>query len=210
MRAAASAESPVYVSDSGDNTSAGAGGDLTTVLQACIARPDITDAVVAGIFAPATVAQCLQAGQGAEVTLTLGAEHRTLPVTDTVVRGRVIACAATLDVPLGSGFSAGGIDWAVVDFGGVLATFHADRVWISSPQHFEAMGIHPTDHAIYVVKFGYLMPQLEQIAARHIVLLTEGCANLDLRQQEFSRVARPAFPLDPVGDTPETVAFSAP
>src|SRR5690606_30061034 len=35
-RAAASAERPVYVSDSGDNTTAGAPGDLTGVLQAAL------------------------------------------------------------------------------------------------------------------------------------------------------------------------------
>jgi microcystin degradation protein MlrC len=47
------------------------------------------------------------------------------------------------------------------------------------------------------------MPQLEEVAARHIVLLTEGCANLDLTTQTYTRVARPAFPLD----DPETVPF---
>jgi microcystin degradation protein MlrC len=50
--AAASAEGPVFVSDSGDNTTAGAPGDLTLVLQAMLDLPNPPKAVVAGITAP--------------------------------------------------------------------------------------------------------------------------------------------------------------
>ena len=40
LRAALYRERPIYVSDSGDNTTAGAPGDLTLVLQAALDLPE--------------------------------------------------------------------------------------------------------------------------------------------------------------------------
>jgi microcystin degradation protein MlrC len=59
------------------------------------------------------------------------------------------------------------------------------------------MGISPTRHRIYVVKLGYLHPQIEDIARRHICLISEGVGDLDYRRLSYSRVSRPVFPLDP-------------
>jgi microcystin degradation protein MlrC len=47
--AARCAERPVFVLDSGDNTTAGAAGDLTLVLQAALDRPETGDMVITGI-----------------------------------------------------------------------------------------------------------------------------------------------------------------
>ena len=74
--AATSRERPVFVSDSGDNTTAGAAGRPDEVLQAAIDLPELDDAVVAGITAPQAVRQLLDAGVGSTVEIELGAEHR--------------------------------------------------------------------------------------------------------------------------------------
>jgi len=49
-----SSKKPVYLCDSGDNTTAGAAGDLTIVLQQLIIK-GVKDAVVPGIYGPETV-----------------------------------------------------------------------------------------------------------------------------------------------------------
>ncbi|MDP2990449.1 MAG: M81 family metallopeptidase, partial [Kiritimatiellota bacterium] len=72
QRALAAAERPIYLSDAGDNTTAGATGDSTMVLKELLAQ-GVQDAVVAGIWAPLTVRQCQAAGVGAKVTLQIGA-----------------------------------------------------------------------------------------------------------------------------------------
>ena len=48
----------------------------------------------------------------------------------------------------------------------------------------------------YVVKLGYLHPQLEDIAGRHILLLSDGTSQLDMTRLEWSHLPRPTWPLD--------------
>ncbi|MCX5516747.1 hypothetical protein C3941_17910 [Kaistia algarum] len=196
-RAAASALTPVYVSDSGDNTTAGAAGDLTTVLQAALDIPELDDVVIAGITAPAIVAACLAAGVGATVTLDLGAEHVSAPKTHRPVEAIVEAVGEALKPDGFQPYLRLGAAWAKVRIGGVLVTFHSAAIGITTPAHFSLMGIHPTQHKVYVVKLGYLHPQLEDIAARHILLMSDGAANLDVTRLEWRRVPRPSYPLDP-------------
>lgn len=195
-RAQLAPERPVYVSDSGDNTSAGAGGDLTLVLQHAIANPKVTDAVVLGIYAPQIVAAAHAIGVGNEIEIALGAEHRSREPRIALAKGSVVRVGDAFDIGM-SGLAQAGGAWASIQFDGALATFHVDRVGVSSPGHLEVLGIHPTRHKIYVFKLGYLMPELQDVAARHICLLTEGNSDLDFGRLDFKNIARPAFPMDP-------------
>jgi microcystin degradation protein MlrC len=187
---------PIFLSDSGDNTTAGAPGDLTFTLQAVLDRSDLRPVTVLGITAPQVVQRCHSAGVGATVTLDLGSEHVSGPRTIKRAVGVVEEFGNELQV---KGFqpyrSTEGV-WAKVRFGNVIATFHSLRIGITTPGHFRAMGIDPLANAIHVVKLGYLHPQLEDIAARHIVLLTDGVSQLDMRKLAWSRIQRPMYPLD--------------
>ncbi|MDW6022451.1 M81 family metallopeptidase [Mesorhizobium sp. BAC0120] len=203
-RALDAVERPVFVSDSGDNTTAGAAGDLTFVLQAALDDPQASDIVVAGITAPLTVERLIAAGVGAEVEIVLGAEHVSRPRTERRVIARVEACGETLELGGFQPYRSHEGAWACVRIGGVLATFHARAIGITTPHHFTAMGIQPTAHKAYVVKLGYLHPQLEDIAARHILLLSDGVSQLDMRRLDWSALPRPTYPLDTDFDwTPE-------
>ncbi|MEE3651916.1 MULTISPECIES: M81 family metallopeptidase [unclassified Brenneria] len=198
-RAAEARERPLFLSDSGDNTTAGAYGDLTTVLQAVLAEPALTDVVVAGITAPGIVQQCRQAGIGAIVQLTLGAEHRSAPKTARQVSAVVEAVDDELRPDGFQPYLRESAAWARVRIDHVLVTFHAASIGITTPAHFTMMGIDPLAHQAYVVKLGYLHPQLEDISARHILLMSDGAANLDVCRLPFSQVPRPVWPLDPEG-----------
>jgi microcystin degradation protein MlrC len=194
-RAASSTESPVYISDGGDNTTAGAPGDLTIVLKHMLAA-QVKDAVVMGITAPRIVKQCRAAGGGARVELALGDEHISAPRQVLTVTGTVEA--------LGDQFIPGGFQpykteeapWARVRIGDIITTFHEESVGITTPGHFAAVGIDPAAHHIYVVKLGYLHPQLEPIAKRHILLFSPGSSSFDLKAMTWEHVKRPIFPLD--------------
>lgn len=195
-RALNSPQRPVYVSDSGDNTTAGAAGELTLVLQAALDLGANEDVIVAGITAPETVAKLNQAGVGAEVEIPLGAEHLSRPVTARKVLARVEACGQYLDLGGFQPYRSREAGWAKVRIGNVVATFHAQPIGITTPEHFRSMGIDPQAHKIYVVKLGYLHPQLEDIADRHVLLLSDGTSQLDMSRLEWKRLARPAWPLD--------------
>jgi microcystin degradation protein MlrC len=76
--------------------------------------------------------------------------------------------------------------WARVRFGTVIATFHSQRIGMTTPAHFRVLGIDPSGGAIHVVKLGYLHPQLEDIATGHIMLLSDGATN---RNRQFLKEA---------------------
>ena len=67
---------------------------------------------------------------------------------------------------------------------------------MTTPAHFRLLGIDPFRDAIHVVKLGYLHPQLEDIAEGHIMLLDRGASNLDMHRLTWSKIQRPAYPLD--------------
>ena len=196
-RAVECAERPVFVSDSGDNTTAGAAGDLTLVLQAVLSDPSLGDIVVAGISAPETVQRLRAAGVGANVRIVLGSEHVSRPRTAMTVDATVEACGEALDLQGFQPYRSKESAWAKVRIGSILATFHARAIGITTPHHFSAMGIDPNAHKAYVVKVGYLHPQLEDISARHILLLSDGISQLDMTKLDWSLLPRPTYPLDP-------------
>jgi microcystin degradation protein MlrC len=70
---------PFLLSDSGDNTTAGAPMDLTIVLQAALERSDQCLITVTGVIAPEAVRACLSLGAGQKVTLDLGSEYVSGP-----------------------------------------------------------------------------------------------------------------------------------
>lgn len=195
IRAREAGEGPVYLSDSGDNVTAGAGGDLTFVLQEAIGL-GLEDAVIGGIFAPDIVRACAAAGVGARVRLELG-HHVTAPPRLMAVEAVVEACEESLDTSAHPGLRGSPAPWCRVRIGGIVATFHAARVGLTGLGHFRAMGIDPTAHRVYVVKLGYLHPQIEDIARRHICLISAGVADLDFRRLRYDRIPRPVYPLDP-------------
>lgn len=189
-------ERPVFVSDSGDNTTAGAAGDLTLVLQAALEDEQVHDIVVAGITAPETVRRLVQAGVGSTVEIELGAEHLSRPKTAYRVKVLVEACGEELLLPGFQPYRSREGAWAKVRSGNVIATFHANAIGITTPHHFLAMDIDPTRHKAYVVKLGYLHPQLEDISARHILLLSDGTSQLDMTRLQWNLLPRPTYPLD--------------
>ncbi|MBB3966082.1 M81 family metallopeptidase [Rhizobium metallidurans] len=187
---------PVFISDSGDNTTAGAAGDLTYVLQAALDDDRVKDIVVAGITAPRTVERLMAAGVGADVEIILGDEHLSRPRTERRVVAHVVACGSDLDLGGLKPEQSRDEPWVCVRIGEILATFHSYPVGITTPQHFQAMGISPTDHRAYVVKLGYLHPEFEDIVARHILLISDGVSQLDMSRLQWSRLSRPTYPLD--------------
>ena len=187
---------PVFVSDSGDNVTAGAYGDLTLVLRQAMAMPELGEVAVLNIIAPEMVAACHAAGVGAEVTLALGAEHVSRPAMAGTVRAVVEGVGEALVASSAAHVRGASSPWAVVRMGHVRASFHARRLSITTPEQCEAIGIDPRAAGIFVFKVGYLHPMLEDVGAPHVLLLSDGTGALDLRQLEYRQIRRPAYPFD--------------
>ncbi len=207
IEAASAPERIIYLADSGDNTTCGAGGDLTFVLQEAIDL-DMQDTVIGGIYAPYLVAQCVEAGAGADLMLELG-HHISARKQIKAVRATVLETGDTVDTHQYKDLRGNDAAWARVQIGGIQATFHAARVSFTGPGHFAAVGIDPVAHKIYVVKVGYLHPQQEDIANRNICLMSEGVGALDFTLLEYNNISRPCFPMDADMDwTPDQGVFA--
>ena len=183
-----SQDSTVFITDSGDNVTAGAAGDGTLVLERLIAL-HVSDAVLAGIVDPEAVELCMNAGVGAEVELTVGGKidyvfSKPLSITGTV-----------LSLPKGEPDSEK-LD-AVIQVDDITLVLLSGHRAFTDPLHFQAVKIDPLAFKIVVVKEGYLFQALRDIAPKAIMALTPGFANQILENMEYNHVRRPIFPLDP-------------
>ena len=184
-----STERPFFISDSGDNPTAGGAGDAAHMLERLLATPDIAagrrTAIWAGCVAPDAVAACVRAGEGATVRIGVGGALGT--GERVAVEGRVAHLAAD---PVGG-------DVAVLAAGGVRAILTARR----KPFHFVAdlvaLGLDPARHDLTVVKIGYLVPDLFAAARGWVIALTPGGVDQHIARLGHRRLLRPVYPLDP-------------
>jgi microcystin degradation protein MlrC len=175
---------PVFISDAGDNVTAGAPGDVPYVLERLLAH-GVARAVVASLVDPAAVAACEGEGVGGQVTVALGGKldqenGRPLPLT-----GTVEACAVVE-----------GNHQAVLRVGGVAVILTAQREAFTTVKQFREVGIEPAQEPMIVVKLGYLFPELQPLAAQSLLALSPGVVNPDVTALRYHHIRRPSFPVD--------------
>ena len=193
----AATERPYFISDSGDNPTAGGAGDVAYMLERLLAHPDLAagraTAIWASVVDPDAVARCAGAGEGADVNLAVGGAFAS-------AHGKVRLRGKVARVLRGD--PVGG-DIAVVESGGVRAILTTRR----KPYHFvrdlQAVGLDPARHVLTVVKIGYLVPDLFTAAKGWILALTPGGVDQDIVRLGHRNLERPIYPLDPHMTTPD-------
>ena len=181
-RALAAKESTVFLTDSGDNVTASAPGDLPIVLRHLVERK-IRSAVVAGINDTSAVNRCFQAGVGQSLSLSIGAMIETRygpPLKAEVQVVRLIENPRMV----------------VVRIGDVEAILADGPMAFTDPRQFPPCGIDPLTRKIVVVKEGYLYDALTRIAPRYVMLLTPGAGDMRIEKLTYTRRRKPLFPLD--------------
>lgn len=185
--ARSAAVGPVYISDSGDNVTAGAPGDSALVAARMLAA-GLPSALVAGIADAPAVAACAAAGVGATVLLQIGASIDPRSGPPLVCSALVERLAAVADTHQ--------IDTAVVRSGGVQMILTSARRAFTTRADMVVCGVDPDVQMIIVVKLGYLFPDLVAHAARAMMATTPGATTLRLETLPYQQLVRPAFPLD--------------
>ncbi len=181
-------EETVYITDSGDNTTAGAAGDNTLVLERLLEH-GVEDAVVAGIVDPSAVKACEEAGVGEQVNMTIGGKMDTIFGQSLDIRGTVKHVTSTEEDTRERP--------AVVEVDGIQVVLLNVRRSFTSPEDFREVGIDPLGHKIVVVKLGYLYPKLRDIAPKTIMALTPGFCYQVITELPYENIRRPMYPLDP-------------
>ena len=179
-------DGPVVLSDSGDNPTGGGVGDTTFVLAGLLRR-DFQGAVVAGLAdAPATAA-CYEAGEGAELELTVGATLDPATSQPVEVQAKVVHLHPA---------EAEGERQAVIRVGGITVILTALRRPFHYPESVERLGVNLSKTRLLVVKSGYLTAELTAAAAHTLLALTPGTVSQELTQLRYERQG-PRFPLEP-------------
>ncbi len=191
----------VVISDSGDNPTAGGAGDIPLMVQRLLAREELASgdrtAIVAAVPNAEAVATAKAAGEGAEVTVTIGGVNDPVNGFPLELPGTVYSIYENDQV---------GGDIVVIKSGGVHVIVPSRRKPYHRMVEFENIRLHPKDHDITVVKIGYLEPELREVASAAFLALTPGAVNQDIPNFVFKRVQRPIFPLDPNMETPDLTA----
>lgn len=185
--ALAAPEKSVFISDSGDNPTAGGCNDLPLFVGRLLAK-GVTDAVVASIADADAVAACFRAGVGGAVSVSLGGKLDTIHAQPLPVRGVVQFLDSAPDAKQRQ---------AVLNINGVQVILTERRTPFHYIRDFQRLGLEPLDHKIVVIKIGYLEPDLKAAAPLALLALSPGAVDQAIERLPFERIHRPIYPLDP-------------
>ena len=186
-------EKPIFISDSGDNPTAGSTGDSTDLLEAIISTMDRLDKLptpflYSGFFDAPAVACCIKAGEGAGLSITIGGNWDTINGKKIPLKVRVKKIVRDYG-PYKS-------DLALIMHRNLLIVITSKHIGFGDPALLPSLGINPEDHCLIAVKLGYLEPCFRKIARRAILATTKGYSNEIIESIPYKKVKRPVFPLD--------------
>lgn len=187
-RAGQLSHSTVFISDSGDNTTAGAPGDNPQFIKALL-KQKVKNALFAGLVDEEAYHECIKVGINGKITMDVGGKKDT-------VFGRPLTLEMTVKAMVPDSLLETSQGAVLVESGGIHIAIINSRRSFTTLRDFENLGVNPLDYKIVVVKLGYLYPELRDIAPIHLMALTSGFCNLDMRSLPFKSVNRPSYPLD--------------
>ena len=186
----------ILVTDSGDNTTAGAPGDNVFLLQKFINKLEEQKIVpqnkilFAGITDSRAVKKCNKLQPGSAVEIEIGAEIYKEGKTITL-EGKFIKEGRML------GWGGEDIGKAIlINYKEIDIIISENRNAFITIQHFEKAGVDINDYDVVVVKQGYLFPELRQLADHSIMALTPGTTDVKVSNLNYNKINHPIFPCD--------------
>jgi len=184
---------PVFLSDSGDNPTAGSSCDVTEFIkimmedERTLALPQ--PVAYGGFYDPEACAQC-EGKVGQEIELTFGAKFDTKTSTPVTVKGTV------KNFVKGWKTFGGTCDVAVFNTHNIDVIIAEKHIGYAGPKVYLDMGLNLAERQIVVCKLGYLGDEHEKFSKRGILVLTKGSTNEDLPTLPYEKIPRPLFPID--------------
>jgi microcystin degradation protein MlrC len=191
---------PFFISDSGDNPTAGGAGDVTWSLARVLSRPEFQresgpGVIYASMPAPEAIESIVRAGVGATVTVMAGAQVDNTHGGPISMTGRIHAIKHG---------DRNAVTEAVVQVGSVFVILTKLRKPYHLEKDFTELKLDPRSVHIVMVKIGYLEPELFNMAADWMLALTPGGVDQDLPRLGHRRIQRPMWPFDqPFSESPD-------
>ncbi|MGV1004947.1 MAG: M81 family metallopeptidase [Candidatus Nanopelagicales bacterium] len=180
----AAPESCVFISDSGDNPTAGGAGDVPLFLARLLALK-VPSAVVASITDPGAVQVARAAGVDSLIHVELGGKLDPQTCPPLAIRARV------------ENIVEGDNPEVVLAVGGVRVIVTTRRRAYHLISDFQRLGIEPLQHRLVVVKIGYLEPDLRRAAPVSLLALSPGSVDQHIERLGHRRLQHPIYPFDP-------------
>lgn len=183
---------PYFISDSGDNPTAGGSGDVSWGLMKLLGRTEFEQdhgptVIYASLPGPKAVKVAVESGVGATVTVMAGAEVDDLHSGPLTMTGKVYS--------IRSGDPYAGLE-VVLQVGSVFAIITELRKPYHKEKDFTDLNLNPREADIVIVKIGYLEPELYDMSKDWMLALTPGGVDQDLKRLGHRRIQRPMWPFD--------------
>ncbi len=198
-KAIASNRRPFFISDSGDNPTAGGAGDVTWSLQQILARKEFKSVkgptvIYASIPGPKLVEQAIKLGVGKKIKAPVGAavDNRYAPPIE--LNGIIRS--------IEKGDRNAEVE-VVVQVGSVHVIVTNKRKPYHKEADFTRLGLTPRAADIVIVKIGYLEPELYDMRADWLLALTPGGVDQELTRVPYKRIQRPMYPVDQATPDPD-------
>lgn len=178
---------PLFVSDSGDNTTAGAPGGNTELLQLYLdlARERNKKVLIAAIYDRAAFVELDRHEVGDGVSFSLGSDYdnhsRSVQIRGVLkAKGDLLGYLNAMDNKVGEvcTVSCGNVDIVVANSGESFITLN----------HFNRAGLDWQAYDIIVIKQGYLFHELAEVSRQHILALTPGATYLKIDSLDYRRI----------------------
>ncbi len=197
-----SKNNPFFISDMGDNPTAGGAGDVTWTLKKILLRPEFGPSdgpslIYASIPGPELIAKAVEVGIGGEVKAYVGA------IVDDRFAPPIMMSGTIQAIKHGDKYAETEV---VVKSGSISVIVTKKRKPYHYEKDFNELGLNPRETDIVVVKIGYLVPELYKMQSDWIMALTPGGVDQNIERIEYKRIIRPIFPLDKNMETPNLKA----
>ncbi len=184
---------PVFVSDSGDNPTAGSTGDSTELLECIVAEMTTVDKLptpllYSGFYDARATAACIAAGEGSSLDIEVGG-------TWDKVNGKRIPLSVKV-LRIVRNYGPYNSDLVLVGHRNMVLVLTSKHIGFGDEELLPALGVDPRDYCLVVVKLGYLEACFSEIAAKAILATSKGCSNEVLESIPYRRIRRPMYPID--------------
>ncbi|MFC6707748.1 M81 family metallopeptidase [Flexivirga alba] len=190
--AAAATDGTFFVSDTGDNPTAGGSGDVATTLDTLLADRRVTDgagdAIWTALVDPDGVRAAQRVGVGGDFDERVGGCFGWPARVG--LRGVVRRLVSD-----GSG------DVALIAVGRLQVLLTTRRTPFHTVADYARIGVDVTRTKLVINKIGYLEPELDAVSSGWAMALTEGPVDQRIDHLHFERLQHPLHPFDAIDDS---------
>lgn len=197
--ALASDSGPVVLADRADNPGSGAPGDSTFILRRMLER-GIVGAAVGPMWDPVAVRTAFEAGEGATLQLRVGGKTGTCSgdPLDLVCSVKALRSEHQMSGLSGTPIPVGDAAW--IQASGIDIVLISLRRQATGTDVFTDLGCDLASQRIVVVKSAqHFHASFSKVARQVLYVGAPGAATPFLQTLDYRKIARPKWPLDPVG-----------